>query len=184
MITKISKSAKIYADALIKTAQDGKMRYEDISINLETVEKILESSTELRSVLISPAVSTEQKAAVIDDVFKNQVHPEILNLLKLLAEKKRFGEFDSIVSAYKNELDEIQGIKNVTVISAIELSEDYKNKISAKLAEKLQKTIRADWQQDSSIIGGLVIQIDDNVIDTSIKNKLESLSKNIIKGNL
>lgn len=46
---------------------------------------------------------------------------------------------------------------------------------------RLQKKVLPAWKEDSNIIGGLVIQIDDNVIDMSILNKIESLSKNIIK---
>ena len=73
-------------------------------------------------------------------------------------------------------------MKSVKIVSAIELNEDYKNLIITKLSAKLKKNIHADWQINSDIIAGLVIYVDDHVIDTSIKNKLDSLSK--IKGNL
>lgn len=180
MITQISQTAKTYADALIETNQSN----DDILKDLETVSKIIENSNDLKTVLNTPAVPVEQKIEIIDDIFKSQVSQNILNFLKILAEKKRFNEFEEILQAFKNKFDEIQGIKRVTVISAIELSDDYKTKITDKLKEKLQKNIHADWQVDSEIIGGLIIHIDDNVINTSIKNKLENLSKNIIKGNL
>ena len=181
---KISQTAKIYADALTKMSQDGSVTYEDILKDLETVSTILKSSADLKNVLITPAVPTEQKQEIITDVFTNQISPNMVNFLKILAEKKRFGEFEEITEAYKEELDEINCIKRIAVISAVDLTEDYKQKIINKLQEKLHKTIYATWQKDETVIGGLVIRIDDNVIDTSIKNKLENLSKNIIKGNL
>lgn len=180
MITQISQTAKTYADALIETNQSN----DDILKDLETVSKIIDSSNDLKTVLNTPAVPVEQKIEIINDIFKSQVSQNILNFLKILAEKKRFNEFEEILQAFKNKFDEIQGIKRVTVISAIELSDEYKTRITDKLKEKLQKNIYADWQVDSEIIGGLIIRIDDNVIDTSIQNKLENLSKNIIKGNL
>lgn len=180
MITKISQSAKTYADALIKSEQDKT----DILKNLEIVSEIIKSSDNLRTVLNSPAISTEKKIEIIDEVFKIEITQTTLNFLKLLAEKKRFNEFEYIVQAYKDALDKINRIQKVTVISAIELTEEYKKLIIEKLGNKLNKNIHADWQTDESIIGGLVINIDDNVIDASIKFKLENLSKNIIKGNL
>lgn len=180
MITQISQTAKTYADALIETNQSN----DDILKDLETVSKIINSSNDLKTVLNTPAVPVEQKINIIDDIFKSQVNQNILNFLKILAEKKRFNEFEEIFQAFKNKLDEAQEIKRITVISAIELSDEYKTRITDKLKEKLQKNIYADWQVDSEIIGGLIIRIDDNVINTSIKNKLENLSKNIIKGNL
>ena len=174
---KISQTAKIYADALTKMSQDGSVTYDDILKDLETVSTILKSSADLKNVLITPAVPTEQKQEIITDVFTNQISPNMVNFLKILAEKKRFGEFEEITEAYKEELDEINGIKRIAVISAVDLTEKKKKKI-------INKSIYATWQKDETVIGGLVIRIDDNVIDTSIKNKLENLSKNIIKGNL
>ena len=181
---KISQSAKTYADALIKMSQDGLMTYDDILKDLETVTEIIKSSADLKNVLVTPAVPTEQKLEIINDIFNNQINQNILNFLKILAEKKRFNEFEEIIEAFKQELDEINNVKRITVISAIDLSDEYKQKIINKLHEKLNKTIYAEWQKDEAVIGGLIIHIDDNVIDTSIKNKLENLSKNIIKGNL
>ncbi len=181
---KISQSAKTYADALIKMSQDGLMAYDDILKDLETVTEIIKSSADLKNVLVTPAVPTEQKLEIINDIFNSQINQNILNFLKILAEKKRFNEFEEIIEAFKQELDEINNVKRITVISAIDLSEEYKQKIINKLQEKLNKTIYAEWQKDEAVIGGLIIHIDDNVIDTSIKNKLENLSKNIIKGNL
>ncbi len=184
MITQISQSAKIYADALIKLGQDNVMSYDDILKYLDTIKNILNSSEDLKNVLLTPAVPVEQKIGIIEDIFQSRVNPHILNFLKIIAEKKRFPELENIIEAYKKELDNINNLKRITVISAIELSDDYKKKITGKLQEKLQKNIYADWKTDNTIIGGLVIRIDDNIIDTSIKTKLENLSKNIIKGNL
>lgn len=184
MITKISQSAKTYADALIKIGQDGIISYDDILNNMNNASETLKSSADLINVLETPAVSDEKKYAIIEDIFKKKINNNILNFLKILIEKKRFNEFDEILTAFKEKLDEISNIKRITVLSAVDLSEDNKKRIIEKLQNKLQKNIYADWQTNNEIIGGLLIQIDDNIIDTSIKNKLENLSKNMIKGNL
>ncbi len=181
---KISQTAKTYADALIAICHDGLMTYDAILKDLDTVAFIINSSDDLINVLVTPVVPTEQKLEIITEVFNRQINPHILNFLKLLAEKNRFDELAAIIESFKFALDDINNIKRISIISAVELSDSYKQKIINKLQEKLHKTIYAEWSTDTSIIGGLVIHIDDNVIDTSIKNKLENLSKNIIKGNL
>lgn len=181
---KISQSAKTYADALIKMSQDGSMTYDGVLKDLETALLIIKSSSDLKNVLETPAVPVEQKLEIVNDVFSGQISQNIVNFLKILAEKKRFKEFETIIEAFKEQLDEINVVQRITVISAVDLSDAHKQKIINKLQEKLHKKIYANWKQDASIIGGLVIHINDNVIDTSIKNKLENLSKNIIKGNL
>ncbi len=181
---RISQSAKTYADALIKMSQDGIMSNEDILSELNTISKIINSSDDLKKVLTTPTVSIGKKLEIIDDIFINQINLRILNFLKIIAEKNRFNELEEIIESYKQKLDEINNIKNVTIIAAVDVSDKYKQKIITKLQEKLNKKIRAQWQKDEAIIGGLLIRIDDNVIDTSIKNKLENLSKNIIKGSI
>ena len=178
----ISQTAKTYAKGLIQAEQSEAVSYDAILAELEKVNEIINNSNELNSVLNSPAVATEQKILIIQDIFDKKVNEVAINLLKLLAEKNRFNEFTQIIEAFKAEIDTIKGIQRIHVISAIELTEEYKNKIIEKIGAKLNKTIIADWEIDTNIIAGLVIKIDDNIIDTSIKNKLESLSK--IKGNL
>ena len=178
----ISQTAKTYAKGLIQTAQDGSIDFVAIQHDLKTISEILESSPDLNTVLLSPAVTMEQKINIIEDVFRTEISSQVLNFLKLLVEKVRFNEFEQIVRAFQYELDEINGVKKIVVTSAIELDEVYKQRITEKLNTKLNKNIVADWQIDESIIGGLIVQIDDDVIDTSIKNKLENIQK--IKGNL
>ena len=178
----ISQTAKTYAKGLIQTIQNGSINYDTALNNLQTIVETLNTSSELKTVLSSPTVTIEQKNTIIEDVFGKEISTQIINFLKLLTEKDRFIEFEQILEAFKIELDVVNNIKRVKVISAIELNENYKNEITAKLSNKLQKNILAEWQINTNIIGGLVIHIDDNVIDTSIKNKLENLSK--IKGNI
>ena len=67
------------------------------------------------------------------------------------------------------------------VTSAIELADYEKSLIISKLQSKLNKIIIPKWRIDFEILGGLIIQTGDDVIDMSLKNKLTSLSKNIIK---
>lgn len=175
----ISLSAKNYADALVKLGKDGSISYDDILKNLDIVEEITTHSKDLVDVLENPTISNETKNSIIEDVFTKQINEKIKDFLKILIDKKRFHEFNGIVTAYRNELDKINNIKRIEVTSAVELDENDKKRVVEKLQQKLQKNVIADWYQNKEIIGGLVIKIDDDVIDTSLKNKIENLSKNL-----
>ncbi len=176
----ISLSAKNYSEALIELVQDNVMSYEEIKKDMTTVAEILNSSEELRNALEYPTISAETKFEIINDVFNNRINVNIINFLKILIDKKRFNEFYQILTDYEKRLDKINNIQSVEIISALELNDVYKNKIIQKLSEKLQKNINPVWQIDENIIAGLIYKIDDNVIDTSIKNKLDKLSKNLM----
>lgn len=176
----ISTSAKNYADSLIKVGKDGVMTYENILNDLNTLKEITSSSDELVRVMENPSISIKDKYDIIDSVFANQISDKTINFLKILIDKKRFNELGQIIQCFSNEVDDINNIKRVEVVSAVELSDDRKQKLTDKLQTKLKKQVNINWVLDEDIIGGLIIKIDDDVIDNSLKNKLENLSKNII----
>lgn len=168
-----------YAEALVKLAKDGKLTFEKVSEDLNLVKNILSQSKDLYEVLVNPIVSVEDKKEIIDRVFSNEIDVLIINLLKVLVDKDRFDAFDEVLNAYNNSFDDINNICRVKVISAVAMSDDAKKRLKAKLDEKLRKNVVIDLDINPDIIAGLVIKICDNVIDMSLKHKLEDLSKKI-----
>ena len=176
----ISTTAKNYADALKKLAQDDQISYDDILKNLECILEICKTSNDLQNVLSNPSISDETKFSIINDVFHKDIDKKIIDFVKVLIEKKRFNELSGITEAYKKVLDNIKNIQRVDVVSAISLNDNFKNRIEEKLQKRLNKNIIANWLVDEDIIGGLIVKVDDDIIDSSLKNKLENLSKNLI----
>ena len=177
---KISTSAKNYANSLLQVGKDGVMSYDDILNDLNTVKEIVSSSAELTQVMENPAVSDNTKYEILDSVFLGQINDKLINFLKVLIDKNRFSEFSQIKADYEIKLDDVNKIQAVEITSAVELSEEYRERILQKLGEKLQKNIRPNWKVDENIIAGLIYRINDNVIDTSIKSKLDKLNKNLM----
>ena len=179
-IEQISLSAKNYSKALVEMVRDNVISFEDLSKDLATVSEILETSQDLRLTLENPTVSEEVKSQIVEEVFKNEVHPQVVSFLKVLIDKNRFSEFSQIKADYEIKLDDVNKIQAVEITSAVELSEEYRERILQKLGEKLQKNIRPNWKVDENIIAGLIYRINDNVIDTSIKSKFDKLNKNLM----
>jgi len=173
MYGQISKSAITYANSLIEADNN----YEQILNDLRTVQNITSQSKEFNEVMLNPTISVSTKNEIIDEIFKNQINEKVINFLKIIADKKRFSELNEIISAYSEKVDEINNIKRVEVISVVELSEEQKRQTVEKLQNRLQKNVVVQWTKNADIIGGLVIKIDDDIIDSSLKNKLEKLSK-------
>lgn len=169
----ITRTAKIYANAL--TDSDSTKSLKELELVMETFT----SNTDLENVLLTPTISIEQKTEVLNDIFKNDLSERIMNFLKILIEKKHINELKAIIEALKDNIDAENGIKKVTVISAIELNNEIKNEITEILGKKLNKEINANWQIDEGIIAGLIVKIDDNVIDTSIKTKLDKIKGSV-----
>jgi len=185
MNTKNILIAERYAEALVEIAKDGtsggKLTYSKIGEDLNLIKEILMQSKDLNDVLINPIVSAEKKKEIVDKVFSDEVDFLIINLLKVMIDKDRFSVFSDVLDAYNKSLDGINNISRVNVTSAVEMSAESQDKLKHKLEEKLRKSVVLDLDINSDIIAGLVIKIGDNIIDMSLKHKLEDLSKNIMK---
>ena len=168
-------SSKNYAGALAEIAVDNVISYDGIKNDLNTVSAIIKNSPDLKNVLENITIATEVKNSIIDEVCRNQVNDKIVNFLKILTNKNKFSDFEDIKSDFETIYNDVNNIKLVDVTSAVELSEDQKQRVVEKLQAKLNKKIIANWLQDEDIIGGLIIKIDDNVINSSLKNRLEKL---------
>ena len=175
--------AKRWAKALMELAQeDGGVSKEDILANLKEVAQAINSSKELSDLINNPSVSVEEKQIVICKLFQNRTMPVVYNFLFTLNLKKRLNILSPVVEEFQKQLEVMNNIVRVNVTSAIELDDGRKEDIKNKIAERLQKSVIVDWAVDSGIIAGLVFNINDTIIDNSIKHKLENLSKNIMKG--
>ena len=175
--------AKRWALALMELAQeDENISKEDILDDLKEISETIESSEELSNVINNPSISTEEKQVVLCKLFQNSIMPIVYNFIFALNLKKRVAIISELAVEFEKELEWIKNIAHVNVTSAIELNDERKEQIKVKIAEKLKKEVIVDWGVDSEIIAGLIFNIDEMIIDNSIKHKLEDLSKTIIKG--
>jgi len=176
---KIGNSAKIYAKALIKTNIDSEI----ILSNFDIISSVVKSSSDFFDIMQSPIVDVKIKKEIIDDIFNNKININVLNFLKILVEKDRFSEILQIIDVYKDEVDKINDIKHVKIISAVDLNDNQKKRIVSTLQNKLSKTIIPHCEVDESIIAGLIVKVDDDIFDDSLKNKLDKICNWGVYGN-
>ena len=175
--------SKKWAKALIElTSEDESISKEEVLSDLKGIAETIESSEELSNVINNPSISTEEKQIVICKLFQDKVKPIVYNFLFVLNLKKRMNIIGEIVAEFEKELELLKNIVRVDITSAIDLSEEKKSSIRQRVAEKLQKDVKVSWGVDADIIAGLIFNIDDTVVDNSIRHKLDTLSNIIIRG--
>lgn len=179
--TKNSIIANRYAEALVEIVNTGKLSYEKVSADMKVIENTLNQSLDLDEFLTNPLVSADDKKEIINKIFSNEVDTLIVNFLKVLVDKNRISAFREILVSYNELLDKINKLSRINVTSAVEMTEESKDRLKEKLEHKLQKQVVLDWEINSEIIAGLVIKMGDNIIDTSLRHKLDDLSKNITR---
>ncbi len=175
--------SKRWALALMELAnEDENISKEEILADLKEIAETINASEDLSNVINNPSVSVEEKQIVLCKIFQNSILPIVYNFLYALNLRKRVDVISQIADEFEKELERIKNIARVKVISAIDLADERKNDIKNKIAEKLNKDVVVDWSVDNEIIAGLIFNIDETIIDNSIRHKLDDLSKNIIKG--
>lgn len=166
-----------YAQVIFETArEDGK--FEEWKSGLEKIAALL-NVTEATKFLENPKVSLEKKEDFLKEYFKGNI-PEVLNLAYLLVVKDKLKIVPLIEEEYLKLLDEHLGIRRLEVTTAMPLDESEKSEMAKKFEKLTGCKIFINFDVNPNIVGGVVIRIKDKLIDGSIKNRLESLKKELV----
>jgi ATP synthase F1 delta subunit len=169
--------ARIYAQSLFEAAE-GRGKIDSIKEQLDQFAAALESNRDLNLFLNSPYFSGEEKADGIDRVVSG-AEPEFVNFLKLLAERHRLPALQRIRTQYEALWAEHNKLLPVTVTSAVNLPEATISQIAASVEQQTGRKVELTGKVDDDIIGGLVLQVGNMVLDASIKGRLERLRKQV-----
>jgi F-type H+-transporting ATPase subunit delta len=126
--------------------------------------------------LTSPVVPAAKKQAVLAELLPN-VSPEVGRFLAILAHRDRLELVPEIAQVFRRLLNEHRGIAVAQVTTAVPIDERQKSVIASRLGQRVGKTVLVETRVDPSILGGVIAQIGDNVIDGSVRGRLERLRR-------
>jgi ATP synthase F1 delta subunit len=169
--------ARVYATALFEAAKDrGKL--DAIRDQLGQFVDALNQHRELQLFLFSPYFSSAEKIEGLKRAVAD-AEPEFLNFLELLLDKGRMPVIFRIRRQYEERWNRENKRLGVTVTSAIELDPEVTKRIGREIEDQTGSTVELQSRVDPDILGGLVVQVGNMVLDTSIRNRLEKLRKSV-----
>ena len=168
----------IYAEAVFELCCEQGIEKQACE-ELEAVGGIFAENEEFVNVLRSPLVGADEKKQLLENVFGGRVSDTVLDFLCLTAEKGRAGFIPQICGEYKALYYKKQGILEVSVITAMPISEQLADKLRQKLEATLGKTVIMKQSVDKSLIGGIIVRYEGAELDSSVKGKLEKLKASI-----
>jgi F-type H+-transporting ATPase subunit delta len=173
----VEEIARVYAKALFEAAKDlGKL--DTIRGQLGQFVDALHENREMQLFLFSPSFSSAEKIEALKSAVTD-AEPEFLNFLELLLEKGRIPVIFRIQRQFNAMWDKENKRLGVTVTSAVELDPEVAKRISAEIEEQTGNTVELTSRVDPDILGGLVVQVGNMILDTSIQNRLEKLRKSV-----
>lgn len=180
-ITSDVRVARRYASALFEAARkDGEQGIESAGADLTVVAEMLASVKYLRAVLEQPLVSQERKMRVIEDAFGPRLGPTTLNYLTLLVRKRREPILAASISEFRRLADEHAGRVSASVEAPRALSDDQLQRLCAALEQRTGKTVLLTSTIDETMMGGLRVRIGDDVIDASLRARLEQIRLRLV----
>jgi F-type H+-transporting ATPase subunit delta len=131
----------------------------------------------LARLLSSPHVTSQQLADVYYEMLAANLDPEKTNFIRLLAENSRLTSLPAIYELFQAARAAQEKTLSVQVVSAVKLTDAYKEKLKQALTKRLQRQVQLDCEIDTSLLGGAVVRAGDTVIDGSIRGKLMRLNE-------
>lgn len=173
--------ASRYAKSLIDLATERNL-LEVVYADMQYLEAVCKASRELTNMLRSPVIKGEQKIKALGAVTKGKVSELTVAFNALLVKKGRESDLPEIASAFVDQYNEIKGIHKVKLTTAVEISDNLKKSIQAKVqAERGLGTVELETAVDQRLIGGFVLEFNNNLVDASILRELKDIKKQFNK---
>jgi F-type H+-transporting ATPase subunit delta len=173
----MAEAARVYAEALFDVAKE-KGKLDAIRGELAQFADALDGDHELQVFFFSPYFSTAEKIAGLKRAVSD-ADPELVNFLELLIEKGRMQE----VFRIRRQLDELWKQENrridVTVTSAVTLEPAVVEKVGEEIERQTGQKVDLSSRVDAEILGGIVLQVGNMVLDASIRSRLDKLRKSV-----
>ncbi len=174
--------AKRYSRALFNLAVEGNA-IEQFGTELDGFNQLLKALPDFENMLRNPLYPEAVKKSLYQKVSAQMgLSPLVGSFLNLLVEKKRIQHLPEITDYYHRLIDEHSNISRAKVKAAVKLDAAEIDKIAAALEKRIGKKIVVEFEQDSSLLGGVVARIGDFVLDGSVKRQLLNFKESLKRG--
>ena len=152
---------------------------EEILDEMGAVEKIFKENPDYITLLLEPSIPRRERLGLLEEAFKDQLHPYLQNFLMILLENNLLRGFSSCFRTFRASYNKDHGIEEATVTSAVALSDAQVNSLKAKLEKMSGKTVLLRQTVDSSVLGGLRVEIGGKLLDGTVMGRLADLRKKV-----
>jgi len=166
-----------YAKSLIDLAQE-KGQLEKVYADMLWLQQVCKSNRDFVNLLRSPIIKADKKGKILNAIFAGKISPLTSAFMTLLLNKEREGNLPEIATAFVEQYKQHKGISTAKLTTAVPVSEDVRQAILQKLkTERHLQQVELDTQVDPALIGGFVLEIGDERMDSSVAFELNNIRK-------
>jgi F-type H+-transporting ATPase subunit delta len=172
--------ASRYARALADVLLEGRLNVKEAQRQLADFAEAWHESRPLREFLTDPSFPVEQKVALLDKLnAKLQMSQPVRNFVAVLIRNDRIAGLDDVVGEFRREINQRLNISEAKVVSARRLDGQERQELEKKIADLTGGEVDAQYEEDSSLIGGAVVQVGSTVYDGSVRGRLDRLREEL-----
>jgi len=165
-----------YATALFQLAQESKA-IDKVESSFAKLDAALSESAELKSLTTNPLITRDQASEVVATVSKKmKLDPLTSKTLGVLAQNRRLAEISAVSSAYQKLAANDRGEVRAEVTTARALTAAQQKELQKQLKKRMGSDVALTTTTDPEILGGLIVKIGSEMIDSSLKTRLNTLS--------
>ena len=169
---------QVYGGALYELAQ--KEQLTDLLLSqLQQVLEIWKEYPDYRRLLSNLSISRAERCQLLDEAFREQIHPYLLNFMKILCENGTIGQLEGCAEEYRRRYNADHDIVEVCAVTAVELGEELRRLLLDKLQKTMGKTVQLQFRTDPSCMGGMRLELPGRQLDGTVKNRLDVLSRQL-----
>lgn len=170
-----------YAKSLIDLSQE-KGQLETVYKDMQYLQQVVKQNRDFVVLMKSPVIKADKKNAVLDAVGKDKLSDLTKAFNRLMVNKGRENVLPQVVNAFLEQYNAIKGIHKVKLTTASEASEELKQSMISKVkSETGFGTIELETKVDPSIVGGFILEFNNNKVDASILRDLKDVKKQFMR---
>lgn len=172
-------TAVAYARSILELANEQNQAAE-FGQELAAIGELLRQNPSFSEFLADPGIAASERTAALDKLFRGRASPLVMNLLGVLNTRGRLNLLPAVTDAYGVLLDEQLGNIEVDVTVAQKLDSAQLEEVRRRVGEALGKNAVVHQYVDDAIIGGLVLRVEDRLIDASVRSQLEAMRERML----
>jgi F-type H+-transporting ATPase subunit delta len=174
-----SRYARAFADVIFEEKLDAKA----VRRQLDDFADAWHESRELREFFLDPSFPIEDRIDLLDKLnAKLKMAQQTRNFIAVLIRNDRIAGFDDVQRELRREINQRLGISEAKVISARKLDDQERKDLEKQIAALTGGTVEAQFEEDSSLLGGAVVQVGSTVYDGSVRGRLDRLREELTAG--
>ena len=175
--------ARNYAETLLALARrhGGEAAVDEYAVAIDQVGELLRAEPRVRQFLQTPRVDAEAKKRAVRSAFAGRIPEHLLRFLLVVVEKRRQGLLPQIADEYHALVDELRGRIRADITLANQPTPELQRELVTTLERKLGKTVVPTFRVDTSLVGGVVVRVGDQILDGSVRRRLAALRRRLLE---